>query len=80
MATTPPPTWPIEPTTLYVVTYYTTNAVDQEPSGISLTMRSYNEAVDKAKELITDASNVGVCTIQTVCAAIVYPSIAWVDF
>jgi hypothetical protein len=77
---TPPPTWPIEPTLLFVVTYYETNALSQAPTSISLTMRNYNDAVDRAKQLITDNGNEGVCAIQQVTASIVYPSIPWSDF
>jgi hypothetical protein len=78
--TDPAPTWPIEPTILYVVTYYPTNALEAEPDSIDLVMKDLESAVARAKELITDAENVGVCTIQQVCATIVYPAIPWEAF
>lgn len=80
MSTEPPVTWPIEPTTLFIVSYYPTNSTGEIPSTIDGSMRDYNSAVARAKELITANSNVGVCTIQQVTAVIVYPSKPWEDF
>lgn len=80
MPTTPPPTWPIEPTLLFIVSYYPNNALDTEPTTIESRLRTYPEAIEKAKELITDNGNEGVVTIQQVTATIVYPSIPWEDF
>lgn len=80
MATTPPPTWPVEPTILYIVSYYSTNALNEEPALINSLLQTKNDAIDKAKELITNSGNVGVCLIQPITCDIVYPSIPWQDF
>jgi hypothetical protein len=77
---TPPPTWVIEPTTLYVVAFYETNATDEAPASIELRMRTYEEAVSKAKELIVANANEGVCCIYPANVSIVYPPIPWEDF
>ena len=77
---TPPPSWPVEPTTLYVLTWYETNALSQNPTTFSSMLMNYNEALDKAKELITDNGNTGVCIIQPITCSIVYPSVPWEDF
>lgn len=78
--TAPAPTWPIESTVLYVVTWYETNALAQNPSTFNTTLMTYNEALAQAKDLITDNGNTGVCIIQPITCAVVYPSVAWVDF
>lgn len=77
---TPPPTWPVEPTQLFIVLYYPTDGVNEDPSSVQLNMRTYNDAVEKSKELITNAGNIGVCIIQPITVSIVYPSIPWQDF
>lgn len=74
------PKWPIEQATLYVVSYYATNAESAEPVETYNIMSDYNAAIEKAKELITDNANVGVCTVQPVNTAIVFPAVEWVDF
>lgn len=80
MATTPPPTWPIEPTTLFVVSYYLNNDIATKPYLANTTLKTYEAAVEEAKRFITEGGNAGVCTIQQVTATIVYPSVPWVDF
>ncbi len=70
----------IEPANLFVVTYYATNAEGEAPASISLLMRDYNSAVEQAKTFISDAGNIGVCTIQLVTATIVYPFVPWEAF
>lgn len=80
MSTQPAPFWPVEPTLYFVVSYYPTNADSETPTTIDQTMKTYNDAIARAKELITDNANAGVCTIQQVTATIVYPSIPWEDF
>lgn len=77
---TPPPTWPIEPTILFIVSYYPNNALNTSPSDIYSIMTDYNEAEAKAKELITNNANTGVCTIQQTTCVIVYPAKPWEDF
>lgn len=69
--------WPIEPAIMFVVTYYASNADGTSPTGISLMMRDYNEAVEQAKTFIRNAANVGVCSIQIVSATMVFPFVAW---
>lgn len=77
---TPPPIWPTEPTTLYVVLYFETNALGQQPTIADPVLYTFNQAMDKSKEYITNAGNAGVCAIQPITATIVYPSIPWEDF
>lgn len=77
---TPPPTWPVEPTTLYVVSYFANNMTNTAPTLVDPIMYDYNSALQKAKDYITDNSNTGVCTIQPVACTVVYPSIPWEDF
>lgn len=77
---TPPPTWPIEQTTLYVVSYFADNATNTMPTFVDPIMYDYNTAIEKAKEYITNHLNLGVCTIQQTSCTVVYPSIPWEDF
>lgn len=77
---TPPPTWKIEPTQLFVVSYYPTNSENQLPTITNLLMRDINSAETKAKEIILENGSDGVCVIQPVSVSIVYPPIPWVDF
>jgi len=74
------PNWPIEPTTLYVVSYYATNALGEAPASVYTTMVSLDEAMTKAKEVIASNNNEGVCTLQVTNAYIVYPAVGWQDF
>jgi hypothetical protein len=80
MATDPPPRWPIEPTTLFIFSYYPTNGVAETPTYNSNLMQDYNAALQAAKDYITAQSNVGVCVIQPITATIVYPAVPWEDF
>jgi hypothetical protein len=77
---TPPVEWPIEPTTLYSVSYYPNSGTNQGPTNVEPNLRSINDATARAKQLITNAGNVGVCIIQPITAVIVYPAIPWKDF
>lgn len=77
---TPPPTWKVEPTILYVVAYYPTNATDEAPASIELRMLTYEAAVAKAKEIILGNNSEGVCCIYPANVSIVYPPIPWEDF
>lgn len=78
--TDPPPFWPIEPTTLYMVMYYPNNAADAEPTIQDNAIRDYNSAVQRCKDLITDNSNAGVAIIVPCVATIIFPSVPWQDF
>jgi hypothetical protein len=80
MSTTPAPTWPIEPTTLYVVSYFSSNAANTQPSFVDPIMYDYNTALAKAKEYIAANGNVGVCTLQQTSCTVVFPSVPWKDF
>lgn len=77
---TPPPTWPIEPATLYVVAYYPNNALDTAPDFINLRMVSPEQAIQASKDKITLEGNVGVCVIYPAAVTIVFPSTPWEDF
>ena len=74
------PKFPVEPTTFYCVNYYATNSLNEVPSSTYLNMISYEAALQKAKDVITENNNVGVCTIWYSTAYIVYPAIGFVDF
>lgn len=78
--TDPAPTWPIEPSILYIVQYYEDTGLNTAPSGGAYTMTNYNDAISKAKELITDAGNEGACVISQVAGTVVYKAIPWVEF
>lgn len=77
MVTTPPPTWIIEPTLRYMVSYFPTNALNQAPSYVDDIQYDYNSAIARAKALIIAATNIGVCCVTPVVSQIVYPPIAW---
>ena len=72
--------WPVEPTILYVFSYYQTNAENEAVSYVSPNMSSYNIALEAAKQYIQDQANIGVCIIQPITATVVYPFVPWEDF
>lgn len=72
--------WPVEPTTLYVFSYYPTNGVNEEPTYNSNLLSDYNTALQAAKDYITAQANAGVCIIQPITATIVFPFIPWEAF
>lgn len=72
--------WPIEPTVLYIFSYYATNAINSEPVYNSNLLSDYNTALQAAKDYITAQSNVGVCIIQPITCTLVYPFVPWEDF
>lgn len=74
------PKWPVEQTTLYCVNYYVTNSINEAPLYVYTNMLTYENALQKAKDVITDNNNVGVCTIWVSNAYIVYPASGFVDF
>lgn len=75
----PPPTWPIEPTVLYVVSYFANNALNTAPTLTDPVLYGYNEAIEKSKIYILNNNNNGVCIIQPITCSIIYPSIPWED-
>lgn len=74
------PKWTTEPTTLYVVSYFATNAINTNPFFVDPVMYDLPTAQAKAKEYITSNNNEGVCTLQETSCFIVYPATSWVDF
>jgi hypothetical protein len=80
MATDPPPSWPIEPTILFIWQYYPTNEINATPAHTSNMIVSYNDAVNEAKAYILSQGNTGVVIISQISGVIVYPSIPWEDF
>jgi hypothetical protein len=79
-ATDPAPTWPIEPTTFFLFTYYPTNGVNEDGTYNSNLMTNYNECVAACKAYILAQNNEGVCVIQQVACTVIYPSIPWEAF
>lgn len=77
---TPPPMWPMEQTIWWIVLYYENNETNTPPTTTSGLMQSLESAIEQARTYITDAGNVGVCTISQVSGFVVYPSIPWEDF
>ena len=72
--------WPVEPTTLYMFSYYPTNGINEEPTYHSNMIQDFNTALQGAKDYITAQANTGVCIIQPITCSIVYPFVAWTDF
>ena len=72
--------WPVEPTILYMFSYYPTNGINEEPSYHSNMLVDYNSALQGAKDYITTQANDGVCIIQAITTTMVFPYVDWQDF
>jgi hypothetical protein len=78
---TPPPIrQPIEPTQYYLVSYYNNNGDTTLPQLVDMTLYTYNQAVERGKQLIADNGNEGVAILSQLGCAVIYPAVPWEDF
>lgn len=71
--------WPVEPTILYFVSYYPTNASGQAPTYVDPVMYNETDAIERAKALITENSNQGVAVIVPTSVNVIYPLVPYVE-
>ena len=74
------PKWRIEPVIQFIVYYYANNTNSATPINSNNILRTYEDAINLAKETILTNNNSGVCVISQMAGSIVYPAQFFEEF